>query len=52
MQTHQIVAVTKRMQNDTAFLLLARVACSYHNLNSKFIITLQHKIKKTKINFE
>ena len=28
MQTEQIVAVTKRMQRDTAFLLLARVAHS------------------------
>jgi hypothetical protein len=26
MQTQQLVAVTRQMQNDTAFLLLARVA--------------------------
>ena len=30
-QAQQIVAVAKRMQNDIAFLFLARVAFSYHN---------------------
>ena len=47
MKSQQIVAVTMRMQNDTAFLFLARVAQSY-NLSSKFIFTLQYKIRKNK----